>query len=62
MERFLAEVTTQEWNAEQDAGRPWAEAVEVLAGRFHEGDHVVVDTKDRETFTFRREAAVPQPA
>jgi len=37
-------------------------AVEVLAGRFHEGDHVVVDTKDRETFTFRREAAVPQPA
>jgi ATP-dependent Clp protease ATP-binding subunit ClpB len=37
-------------------------AVEVLAGRFHEGDHVVVDTTDRETFTFRREAAVPQPA
>ena len=34
MERFLAEVTTQEWNAAQDAGRPWAEAVEVLAGRF----------------------------
>jgi 2-haloacid dehalogenase len=34
MERFLAEVTTQEWNAAQDAGRPWAEAVEVLAARF----------------------------
>ena len=37
-------------------------AVEVLAGHFREGDHVVVDTADRERFTFRREAAVPQPA
>ncbi len=31
MERFLAEVTTAEWNAQQDAGRSWAEAVESLA-------------------------------
>ena len=31
MERFLAEVTTAEWNAQQDAGRSWAEAVETLA-------------------------------
>lgn len=30
MEAFLAEVTTPEWNALQDAGRPWAEAVETL--------------------------------
>lgn len=30
MEAFLAEVVTQEWNARQDAGRPWAEAIEVL--------------------------------
>ncbi|HEY4092309.1 MAG TPA: HAD family phosphatase [Luteibacter sp.] len=30
MERFLAEVTTQEWNLRQDAGRPWAEAVAEL--------------------------------
>jgi ATP-dependent Clp protease ATP-binding subunit ClpB len=37
-------------------------AVEVLAGKFKEGDHVIVDTKDRETFFFRKEAAVPQPA
>jgi 2-haloacid dehalogenase len=29
MESFLAEVTTAEWNACQDAGRPWAEAVEL---------------------------------
>jgi ATP-dependent Clp protease ATP-binding subunit ClpB len=37
-------------------------AVEVLAGKFREGDHIIVDTSDRETFTFRKEAAVPQPA
>ena len=30
MESFLAEVTTAEWNAHQDAGRPWAEGVELL--------------------------------
>jgi ATP-dependent Clp protease ATP-binding subunit ClpB len=37
-------------------------AVEVLAGKFKEGDRVVVDTKDRETFFFRKEAPVSQPA
>jgi ATP-dependent Clp protease ATP-binding subunit ClpB len=37
-------------------------AVEVLAGKFKEGDHVVVDTKDRETFFFRKDAPVAQPA
>jgi ATP-dependent Clp protease ATP-binding subunit ClpB len=37
-------------------------ALEVLAGKFREGDHIILDTKDRETFTFRKEAAVPQPA
>jgi 2-haloacid dehalogenase len=31
MEQFLATVTTPEWNRAQDAGRPWAEAVEELA-------------------------------
>jgi 2-haloacid dehalogenase len=30
MERFLAEVTTQAWNLEQDRGRPFAEAVGAL--------------------------------
>ncbi|MBB3228476.1 2-haloacid dehalogenase [Luteibacter sp. Sphag1AF] len=30
MERFLAEVTTPEWNLQQDAGRPWSEAVTLL--------------------------------
>jgi 2-haloacid dehalogenase len=31
MEVFLAEVTTPEWNAQQDAGRSWAEAVAELS-------------------------------
>ena len=31
MEEFLATVTTQDWNHAQDAGRPWAEAIEELA-------------------------------
>lgn len=30
MERFLAEVTTPAWNAEQDAGRTWRDAIETL--------------------------------
>jgi ATP-dependent Clp protease ATP-binding subunit ClpB len=37
-------------------------AVEVLAGKFREGDRVVIDTRDRETFLFRKEAPVAQPA
>jgi 2-haloacid dehalogenase len=36
MESFLAEVTTAEWNAHQDAGRPWAEAIEILAAEHPE--------------------------
>ncbi|GAB2649684.1 HAD family hydrolase [Kribbella swartbergensis] len=28
--RFLAEVTTPDWNHQQDAGRPWAEAIAEL--------------------------------
>ncbi|TYC67936.1 HAD family phosphatase [Stappia sp. BW2] len=30
-EEFLATVCTMEWNLQQDLGRPWAEAVEVLS-------------------------------
>src|SRR6478736_2808793 len=36
MESFLADVTTAAWNAHQDAGRPWAEAVELLAAEHPE--------------------------
>jgi 2-haloacid dehalogenase len=34
MEKFLATVCTPEWNARQDAGRPWTEAVSVLVEDF----------------------------
>jgi len=38
-------------------------ALEILAGKFKDGDHIVVDlARDRETFTFRKETAVAQPA
>jgi 2-haloacid dehalogenase len=33
MERFLAEVCTPAWNEQQDAGRPWAEAIAELVAR-----------------------------
>ncbi len=36
MEAFLAEVTTPAWNAEQDAGRPWVDAVDALAAEYPE--------------------------
>ena len=34
VEHFLATVCTQEWNEEQDAGRPFREAVELLVARY----------------------------
>lgn len=34
VERFLAQVCTAEWNAAQDAGRPWSEAVAEATARF----------------------------
>ena len=34
MESFLATVCTPEWNARQDAGRPWTEAVALLVQDF----------------------------
>jgi 2-haloacid dehalogenase len=36
MEMFLAEVTTAEWNGQQDAGRPWDEAIELLVAEHPE--------------------------
>jgi 2-haloacid dehalogenase len=31
MEKFLADVVSPDWNGQQDSGRTWAEAVEVLS-------------------------------
>jgi 2-haloacid dehalogenase len=34
MERFLAEVCSPDWNEQQDAGRPWEEAIALLLETF----------------------------
>jgi 2-haloacid dehalogenase len=41
MEAFLGEVTTPAWNAQQDAGRPWVDAVDALAAEFPEHRHLI---------------------
>jgi 2-haloacid dehalogenase len=47
MERFLAEVTSQDWNLQQDAGRPWAEAVETLTREHPEQAELIAAYRDR---------------
>ena len=47
MERFLAEVTTQEWNAKQDEGRAVADAVEELAARHPDRRDLIAAYYDR---------------
>jgi 2-haloacid dehalogenase len=47
MEDFLATVTTPEWNRAQDAGRPWAEAVEELATRHPERRDLIAAYRER---------------
>lgn len=42
IERLLGEVTTGEWNAELDRGRPYAEAVAELASRYP-GDRLHIE-------------------
>lgn len=34
MQHFLTEICSPDWNAEQDAGRSWAEATELLVGKY----------------------------
>jgi len=51
MERFLAQVTTPEWNLQQDAGRPWDEAVEVLTKQHPEYAELIAAYRDRWTET-----------
>jgi 2-haloacid dehalogenase len=41
MERFLAEVCSPAWNAEQDSGRPWHVAVAELARAYPEQRHLI---------------------
>jgi 2-haloacid dehalogenase len=41
MERFLAEVCTPAWNLQQDAGRPWADAVAMLQQQYPQYDELI---------------------
>jgi 2-haloacid dehalogenase len=41
MERFLAEVCNGEWNARQDAGRPWGEATALLKAEHPDQAHLI---------------------
>ncbi|MBB5789577.1 HAD family hydrolase [Jiangella mangrovi] len=47
VERFLAEVTTPAWNAEQDAGRTWAAAVASLTASFPEHASLIAAYDER---------------
>lgn len=47
MERFLADVCNGEWNAQQDAGRPFAEAIAALMPRHAAQRHLIEAWRDR---------------
>ena len=51
MERFLAEVTTPEWNLEQDAGRTWDEGVKALTRQHPQHAELIAAYRDRWTET-----------
>ena len=41
MEKFLAEITTSDWNEEQDAGRSLQEGTEILVSKFPEHEQLI---------------------
>ncbi len=47
MEAFLQDICTPEWNAEQDRGRTWAEAVSLLSVEHPEQTPLIQAYKDR---------------
>lgn len=47
METFLTEVTTPEWNLQQDAGRTWDEAVAALTRQHPEHAELIAAYRDR---------------
>lgn len=47
VERFLAEVATPAWNAEQDAGRTWREAIDALIARHPDRRDLIVAYDER---------------
>ncbi|MGH9249072.1 MAG: HAD family hydrolase [Acidimicrobiales bacterium] len=57
VEKFLAEVCTPEWNAAQDAGRPWAEGVAVASARFPDQAELIAAFDERWAETLGGEIA-----
>jgi 2-haloacid dehalogenase len=49
MERFLADVCSAEWNGQQDAGRPWSEAIAELVAEHPEYETQIRAYRDRWT-------------
>jgi 2-haloacid dehalogenase len=49
MEQFLAEVTTPAWNAEQDAGRTWQDAIDLLVAQHPGWRELIVAYRERWT-------------
>ncbi|MGI9419050.1 MAG: HAD family hydrolase [Geminicoccaceae bacterium] len=47
MEAFLRDICTPEWNAEQDRGRSWQEAVDLLSAEHPEHRDLIHAYKDR---------------
>lgn len=47
MEQFLAEIATQDWNAQQDAGRSWREAVDALVALHPDWRDLIVAYDER---------------
>jgi len=47
MEHFLTQVCSPQWNAEQDAGRPWHEAIAELSDRFPEHADMIAAFRSR---------------
>jgi 2-haloacid dehalogenase len=47
MERFLAEVCTSHWNEQQDAGRPWREAIAALSAEHPQHAGLIAAYRER---------------
>jgi len=47
VERFLSEICTPAWNLEQDRGRPWDEAVDLLVARHPDRADLIRAYRDR---------------
>jgi 2-haloacid dehalogenase len=47
MERFLAEVCNHDWNIQMDAGRPFADGIRELTGRYPELAHLIRAYRER---------------